>query len=530
MQRLKSIRLSDRALLALWVGLAVFAFGPVASAFFVSDDFFLVKGVLERGPFGILTFGERFFRPASALSLWLDAQLWGLRSVGYHLTNILLHAVASFAVVKIGERLGLERRLAIFAGLLFLLAPSHSEPVAWISCRMDLLATATGLIAAWLWLGATGQPGRRVVAGALLAIALLAKESAAAICLVLAAREGALFVASRDPAARRRAVVGGGMIVVILLTYVVVRRVAIGEWIGGYAVLHEPIGTGQVLLNLAVFTFRAISGPIPAELIPLDRPLYGVFDAAAAYVRMHPGYLVLALAVAAAGGLLAVRAVRRVDLRPAWPFFVAYLLALLPVVKLSVSLVTVEGERFLYLPSVALILGASVVGHRVLRGVRLRRIVSVAVLVVSTLALEHSLLAWRSAGKLAAALLPQIAEAARSEPAMLLNLPDNLRGAYVFRNGLPEALALYHPGVNAVHVTATHSVLSELEQVTVECTAQGPALHLGDSRSWFFTEAPPPGIRVAKSAVGANNLALVGQLPLRFWIVSGVSLVPSRCP
>jgi hypothetical protein len=89
--------------------------------------------------------------PLSWLSLALDYHFWGLDPAGYHLTNIILHAVNSFMVVLIAGQLLREKtpngRLSqgvypwqlLIAGLLFAIHPLKVESVAWISERKDVL-------------------------------------------------------------------------------------------------------------------------------------------------------------------------------------------------------------------------------------------------------------------------------------------------------------------------------------------------------------------------------------------------------
>src|SRR3989304_8889856 len=42
------------------------------------------------------TIGSYYYRPFFLLSLAVDYNLWGLNPLGYHITNLILHALASF--------------------------------------------------------------------------------------------------------------------------------------------------------------------------------------------------------------------------------------------------------------------------------------------------------------------------------------------------------------------------------------------------------------------------------------------------
>src|SRR6266581_4865563 len=90
--------------------------------------------------------------PLTWMTLGLDYLLWGMNPVGYHLTNLLLHAanaVVFFFVVRRILTLALpspsERghALAVSAGvaaLVFAIHPLRVESVAWVTERRDVLS------------------------------------------------------------------------------------------------------------------------------------------------------------------------------------------------------------------------------------------------------------------------------------------------------------------------------------------------------------------------------------------------------
>lgn len=105
-----------------------------------------------------LDFYASNWHPLTWISLALDYTLWGLNPLGYHLTNVVLHAFSTMAVIllvikllqtakerKTGPGLSFflsERRILLAAGmtgLLFGIHPLHVESVAWAAERKDLL-------------------------------------------------------------------------------------------------------------------------------------------------------------------------------------------------------------------------------------------------------------------------------------------------------------------------------------------------------------------------------------------------------
>ncbi|MEN6533868.1 MAG: O-GlcNAc transferase, partial [Bryobacteraceae bacterium] len=78
------------------------------------------------------------YYPLLHSAFWLEHQLWGDALLGYHLTNVLLHALAACLVVLIARRLSIAG--AWLAGLVFALHPVCVEAVAWISEQKSTLS------------------------------------------------------------------------------------------------------------------------------------------------------------------------------------------------------------------------------------------------------------------------------------------------------------------------------------------------------------------------------------------------------
>jgi len=87
--------------------------------------------------------------PLTLLSFALDYSIWGLDPYGFHLTNSILHTLNTFLLALLAARLarGLDNDIsprglfliALSAGLLFGIHPTHVESVAWATERKDVL-------------------------------------------------------------------------------------------------------------------------------------------------------------------------------------------------------------------------------------------------------------------------------------------------------------------------------------------------------------------------------------------------------
>jgi hypothetical protein len=88
------------------------------------------------------TFHGGHYQPLSWVTLGLDYTLWGMNPLGYHLTNIALHAVNALLVYRLIVALvpGVGPRAAVVGALLFAIHPLRVESVAWVTERRDVLS------------------------------------------------------------------------------------------------------------------------------------------------------------------------------------------------------------------------------------------------------------------------------------------------------------------------------------------------------------------------------------------------------
>lgn len=143
-----------------------------------------------------------FYRPLTRMAFALEYAMWGSSPVGYHLINVLLHAVNTALVFGLILLLAGRRDWAFAAALLFAVHPVHVEAVAWIKCRSELMAFLFGVIAFMAAVQGL-RNGRRIawmaVACVLLLAALLSKQTALGLAPVLTA-----YAWMFAPAQRRR--------------------------------------------------------------------------------------------------------------------------------------------------------------------------------------------------------------------------------------------------------------------------------------------------------------------------------------
>ena len=99
---------------------------------------------------------EQYY-PVLHSAFWLEHLAWGDSPLGYHLFNVLAHAMAACLLVAVLRRLVVPG--AWLAGLIFALHPVAVESVAWISEQKNTISTIFYLCSALAYLRFDG--GRR---------------------------------------------------------------------------------------------------------------------------------------------------------------------------------------------------------------------------------------------------------------------------------------------------------------------------------------------------------------------------------
>jgi len=202
---MKPLSSQTKVLAAVLVGLAVFGlYSPTLHFGFLNwDDGDYVKNRTEFDlpgaafvSWAFTTFTSSNWHPLTWLSLYLDHLLWGTNPYGYHLQNIVLHALNTVVLIYLLHLLFSTASAglfwyAVFAGAVFGLHPLRVESVAWVSERKDLLCGLfylASLTAYVLFLRADEGPRSRVWYGLSLlscVLALLAKPMAVSLPVVL---------------------------------------------------------------------------------------------------------------------------------------------------------------------------------------------------------------------------------------------------------------------------------------------------------------------------------------------------------
>jgi tetratricopeptide (TPR) repeat protein len=164
------------------------AFAPALRCGFVNfDDPYYVTGNTNvmRGPgwaatvWAFTTFEQANWHPLTWLSLQLDARLWGDTALGYHLTNVLLHAASAGLLFLALRALTGAAGRSLAVALLFAVHPLRAESVAWVAERKDVLSIFFGILALWgyAWYASVPSARRYLAVAVPFTLSLLCKPT-----------------------------------------------------------------------------------------------------------------------------------------------------------------------------------------------------------------------------------------------------------------------------------------------------------------------------------------------------------------
>jgi hypothetical protein len=404
---------------------------PVLQGDFLADDFgclrlwgekplrdFLVLGDMSEGIWGI-PLDEA--RPLDALAFRLGYWISGGDAIGHLGLALALHVACSVLVYLVTRLAGpsLPRRAALAAGLLFAAHPVHAETIAWVSGKVDSLATSFYLAALALYLSWRAS-GRRLAYAACLAtfgLGLFAKEILLTLTALIAALD-LVLLAPGSPKQRLVRTLKGGWayapFVTVAALYLLGRRLAFGSFArehrlgaGLWELLwqRQAFNLGELLLPVAGWGRTALALAALAVLALLLRER-------AALKAVAPGVFLFGI------------------------FFYAASTAPL--------LLTYASARHLYLPSAGLAVAAGMLWFPSHRARLLRGLALLAALFALVPALWARERPWIEAGEASRRIRLEIERATRDLPlgatVILSGIPATAGDVLVWRAALPFAL------------------------------------------------------------------------------------------
>lgn len=236
---------------ALFSAVGLLVYSPVLDGEFISDDshYLVVNEYVHTpslsniasiwDPTSEVTVLVENYAPVHLMLHSIEWQFFGDSVRGYHVVNVVLHALAAVLLVAVYRRSGIGLLTAALGAAFFLLHPANVESVAWISQIKSSSALVLSLGALLL------HPRHPLPALILFALALLAKPFAAFALLVVA-----LFAWIRSPASTQ----GGPL---------TSNEGPHWFWLGGWLVI---VGIYALLESLAFSQSAGLAPPLYSDL------------------------------------------------------------------------------------------------------------------------------------------------------------------------------------------------------------------------------------------------------------------------
>lgn len=163
-------------------------------AFTVADKFFIedlsnLPQLFDKAYFALS--GELTYRPVVTFTYFLDYAMFGLNAWGFHLTNMLLHAINGVLLYTFLALLSKDSKdrnqIPLLASLLFVTHPALTEAVNAISFREDLLAFSFYMATLILYIGSTARssPIIFLLSCVTYSVSLFSKEMAITLPLIV---------------------------------------------------------------------------------------------------------------------------------------------------------------------------------------------------------------------------------------------------------------------------------------------------------------------------------------------------------
>ncbi|HVJ67563.1 MAG TPA: hypothetical protein VM510_06240, partial [Caulifigura sp.] len=343
--------LSDRRwfIAAILGALVALVYWPVAGFEFLNwdDPWYVVDNPLVKSwsPSNLAAIAtepcSKNFAPLTIFTLLVEHTTFGLWAGGYHLVNVLLHAVNAGLVCVLVRQVTKSELAAWLAAVLFAVHPIQIETVAWVSSLKSLLA-ATGMLVSLIYWLRPERTARHEAFGLIwLVIALLAKASAVTVPGIVCLYDVIVLRKKWSEAIARQILPGLFCLMALFLNMHAQNQI----WGGSRE--HFDWGRAKILAVDSVIVWRYL------------RMLAAPFDLSVMYDVDGTNPWPAAAVATAAWGLVTWLVWRARNTRPliAWAYSTWWLL-LFPVLNIF-PITTLMNDRYLYLPCVLVFAAAA---------------------------------------------------------------------------------------------------------------------------------------------------------------------------
>ncbi len=450
--------------LAFVLVIELISYRRLFSIFFLSDDFLLLEKNLQW-----IDPGRGFFRPLPKLIMLTVHWLFGAQPLVFHLLSFMIHYANALLIYFILQKLARSKPAALAGSVLFISNYMSSEAVFWISSFSSILATFFILLGIHSFLNylSSSKAACKMHSLVCLVLGLLTNENAIMLpVLLFILLECHSQYRGEIPFVKRVGRLASHFTVIIV--YVLVKAPSLVANISErtLSIGYHMIRNLRFML-LSLFTFNPFND---LPLVYMDTELLNVlfkepvkklnahFDSIHFYFPLLLGTLIIVF-------VFYVLFKGQAKLQYA---LLAVIASTLPVIMLSSMHLPYGGYyryplRLFYFPCSLFMIFIALALNQVL--IRLRKksefrkyaaalmILLFSILLTETMKTSGRNSDWLKASDIARSVLGQFEKIMDANPGakrvVLFNLPDNYRGAYIFKNGFAAAVKLYFPAARA---------------------------------------------------------------------------------
>jgi len=429
-------------LVILITGIAYLLFYPILNNTFLSDDYFsLYRISIEKR----ILFKE-FLRPMIDITFYLNYAISGMNPGSYYLFNVIVHIANTYLLYKLAKKYILfegssQEQFALLSSFLFLIYPFHNEGIVWLSGRLSSLACLFALISLNSSVSFQKNNLKIILPSFFYIMGLLCYESIILLPIII-------IILTWDKAKPRKNIIWS-MIVWFLITslYLFVRYTLSEEIYGDYG--HRMIEGSMVVMLLK---FLKTTGRLFLPPFEDSNKLVIIFSIVILFL------LLIHLK------LFQKNLFKNVLINKYFRLIISLLVALTIPFAFGISTRTSEGDRLLYFPSCFLCMMIAYLFVYFLKTTAWKMIFLSIITVYFIYFLERNNNQWIKASETTCLILDTL----KTSPAdHLINLPDELEGAFVFRNGFRQSLILNK--IDTAKVIVNHP-LKRLEYLKIKDT------------------------------------------------------------
>lgn len=468
-----------------------------------SDDFFWIDRYNKWGFSGFkFNFNDDFFLPISHFFQIVILKIFGINNIFFHFTNIFLLSTIGYflriAISYFGKLFNVENlnHIPLLISLLFITSPYNTEVMNWYTAQSYLISTLFFVISFNFYLKFKLYSKFNYLTYSLIAffVSIFSKE----ISLVLFP---IVFVIELFTANFKSLLKNSLYFFIVVLIYFIVRAIFFNDIIGGYGFnIHTNYSLGLVFNNILAYI---------SKFFGYHRYLNNAID----YYKLIfiISYSLLMISV------LIFYFSRKTLLKPLILLFCLFILSLIPVINLETSfLENLQSDRYGFLPSIFAYTTIVFLISSIVKKIKFTiAIVSILIGLNITLTIITNK-NWIIAEKIKNEFYSQIIKRVNhNECNIFLNLPDNYRGVYIFRNGFKDFLKLKNIYFKNVDFISLQNIVNEDFNLVVDMK-QDSIIIKSDRQNYFMTFMKNHNLKVLNPSI----FYLIKKVDCNYWYYS----------